>query len=278
MALMGDFSDLSLSDLLYIFNLRRMTGRLTVQSGDSDATLYFQRGKLAYVTSPQTSQHLGQLLIRLGKLTLEQLSAALTIQASAAATQPIGDILVAQGAITMDDLDEALTYQAEEVLYHVLSWPDGTFSFAASDTSSLRLPLRDFNIERVILEATRRADEWVSIRTRIPSLDCGVILLDTPTGNSTTDRPRLTENIFIASIMEGATTLRQIGSVSGLTEDDLLRITYDLANREILAITHPPGTHSVDVKEAAPPRRIGASPTTYSGAAASPRTHSAPSS
>ena len=239
MALMGDFTDLSLSDLLYIFNLRRLTGRLTVQSENDDAVLVFHRGKLVFVSSPRISQHLGQLLIRLGKLTLEQLSHALTLQASVAATQSLGDILVAQNYISFDDLNAALTYQAEEILYRVLSWSDGAFSFAAADTSSLRLPLKDLNIERIIIEATRRADEWASIRSRIPSLDCGVILLDTPTSHSTDERLRLNESIFIASIMEGATTLRQIATASGLDEEEILRIAFDLSNREILAITSP---------------------------------------
>lgn len=239
MALMGDLSDLSLPDLLYIFNLRGMTGRLTLQSGNDDALLYFQRGKLVHVTSSKISQHLGQLLVRIGKITMEQLGTALAMQASTHATQSLGSILIEQGWITEDELNTVLTYQAEEVLYRVLSWTDGDFSFSGNDTGMLRLPLRDLNVEKIILEATRRADEWTSIRARIPSLDCTVVLLDNPATKGLADKLSLKDRIVIASIVEGATTLRQIAAATGLDGDDTMRIAYELANYGILAVAPP---------------------------------------
>ena len=239
MALMGDLSDLSLPDLLYIFNLRGMTGRLTLQSGNDDALLYFQRGKLVHVTSSKISQHLGQLLVRLGKITMEQLGSALAMQASTHANQALGAILIDQGWISADDLNTVLTYQAEEVLYRVLSWTEGSFSFAGVETGALRLPLRDLNVEKIILEATRRVDEWSMIRARISSLDCSVTLLDSPTTKELADRLSLKHRIVIASIVEGAATLRQIAANTALDGDDIIRIAYELANYEILLITPP---------------------------------------
>jgi uncharacterized protein DUF4388 len=239
MALNGDLSDLSLPDLFYIFQMRGMTGRLALQADHDDAVLYFQRGKLVHVASSRISQHLGQLLVRMDRLTLEQLGVALALQATTHASQPLGEILVSEGWLSPDDLNLFLTHQAEEVLYRVLAWPSGSFNFAATTTAPLLMPLRELKVEQIILEATRRADEWAAIRAKIPSLDCGVLLND-PSLYGITDNLRLKARIVIASITEGALTLRQVVRATGLDEGEIMRIAYELARREAITITKPP--------------------------------------
>jgi hypothetical protein len=240
MALNGDLSDLSLPDLFYIFQMRGMTGRLALQADHDDAVLYFQRGKLVHVASSRIAQHLGQLLVRMEKLTLEQLGVALALQATTHASQPLGEILVGQGWLSLDDLNLFLTHQAEEVLYRVLAWPSGSFTFAAATTAPLLTPLRDLNVEQIILEATRRADEWAAIRAKIPSLDCGVTLLNNPALDGFTDNLRLKARIVMASVAEGAQTLRQVARATGLDEGEIMRIAYELAQREVVTISRPP--------------------------------------
>jgi hypothetical protein len=252
MALNGDLSDLSLPDLFYIFQLRGMTGRLTLQADLDDAVLYFQRGKLVYVASSRISQHLGQLAVKIGKISLEQLGVALALQATTRPHQPLGEILVAQGWLTPEDLNVCLTHQAEEVLYRVLAWPTGTFSFVASSTAPLLMPLRDLNVEQIILEAARRADEQAAIRARIPSLDCGVVVLNDPALTTFTDGLRLKARIVIASIQQGATTIRQVIQATGLDEAEILRIVYALVNSEVIAIIRPPTDSVAQPVPAAP--------------------------
>jgi hypothetical protein len=218
MALTGELSDLSLPDLLYIFQMRGMTGRLSLQGDQDDAVICFNRGRIVSVSSSRISQHLGQLLIRAGKLSLDQLGVALAMQATTHAHHALGDILVSQGWITPEDLNLSLTYQAEEVLYRVLAWSSGTFSFSIGATVPLTFPLGELNVQQIILEATRRADELAAMRARVPGLDCGVVLLVEPSHLPLTDNLRLKARIVIASIMEGASTPRQIIQATGLEE------------------------------------------------------------
>ncbi|MCC6626060.1 MAG: DUF4388 domain-containing protein [Chloroflexi bacterium] len=236
MALNGDLRDLSLPDLFYIFQMRGMSGRLALQADHDDAVLYFQRGKLVYIASSHVSQHLGQLLVKMGKLSLEQLGVALAMQATAATQPPLGEILVNQGWLSPDDLDRCLTHQAEEVLYRVLAWPGGSFHFDASSTAPLLMPLRDLNAEQVILEATRRADERAAIRAKVPNLECRVILANEPRLTAVTDHLRLKSRIVIAAITEGAATLRQVARATGLDDDEVSRIAYELAIKGVLTI------------------------------------------
>lgn len=255
MALNGDLSDLSLPDLFYIFQMKGITGRLALQSDHDDAVLYFQRGKLVYVASSRISQHLGQLLVKMGKLSLEHLGVALALQATTHANQPLGEILVGQGWLGPEDLNVFLTHQAEEVLYRVLAWPVGTFQFVASSTAPLLMPLRDLNVEQIILDATRRADELAAVRARIPSIDCGVVILNDPTLTTFTDASRLKARIVIASVMEGAASLRQVARATGLDEDEIMRVAYELVNAEVIGITTPPAP-AVNGRGLLAPRRV----------------------
>jgi hypothetical protein len=240
MALLGDLTTLSLPDLLYIFGLRRMTGRLSLETDDDDASLYFHRGRLVHVASSRVGNQLGQLLVQAGKLNLEQLGIALALQATSLAGRGLGEILLQQGWITPDDLNAALSQQAEEILYRVLTWQRGSFTFSPFETSRLQMPLRDFNIEQIILEATRRADELVAIRSLVPSLDCGVVLLRDPSTAPFTDSLRLKTRIVVASIQQGAVTLRQVARATGLSDEEVSRIAYELAKCGALAIGRPP--------------------------------------
>jgi hypothetical protein len=240
MALNGDLTDLSLPDLFYIFQMRAMSGRLVLQSDHDDAVLYFHRGKLVYVASSRISQHLGQLLVKTGKLGLEQLGVALALQATTNARQPLGEILVDQGWLTPEDLGACLNHQAEEVLYRVLAWTDGSFQFAASSTAPLVMPLRDLNVEQIVLEAARRADEMAAIRAKVPNLDCRIVLTDEPRLTAITDHLQLKARIVIASVTEGAETLRQVARATGLDDDEVVRIAYELIIKGVLRVEVTP--------------------------------------
>jgi hypothetical protein len=240
MALIGDLSTLALSDLLYIFKLRGLTGRLTIQNEVEEAQLHFRRGQLVYASSGDAGHRLGQMLVCIGKINLDQLGRALALQTAGYGGMALGEILVQQGWLTPEELFESLSQQVEELLYHVLTWPTGSFSFTPTTTGLLRQPLRDFNIEQIILEATRRADELAAIRQLIPSLDCGAVVLRDPTSIPFTDSSRLKARIIIASLMEGATNLRQVIRATGLSEEEVIRIVYQLVRSEVLAIAQPP--------------------------------------
>lgn len=250
MALYGDLSEISLADLLYLINWRQLSGRLTLQSGHDDATLWFRQGQLVHVASSRLAHHLGQWLVRRSRVTLAQLGEALTIQATAQQRQPLGSILVERGWLSAEELSIALTEQAEEILFGILAWPSATFTYSAVSVPPT-IPLRQLSIERIVLEAARRADEWSQIRQTIPHLDCSVTLVDVKLSAITdtlhwqarmmTDSIRLCRMASVngQTTQLGPVTLRQIVQTSGMEEQEVMRLAYELARREALIIGTP---------------------------------------
>jgi two-component system chemotaxis sensor kinase CheA len=62
---------------------------------------------------PEESARLGELLVRCGSLTAQELDAALDSQTGGACAQPLGAILVEQGAVRAQVVDAALTKQKQ---------------------------------------------------------------------------------------------------------------------------------------------------------------------
>lgn len=239
MAIAGDLADLGAADLLYLIRMRRMSGELRLQRGDEDACLAFEQGRLVRVTSSVVSQRLGELLVHLGRLTEEQLAQALADQAREPALRPLGAQLIEQGLISAGDLTEVLTCQAEEILYRVLTWPDGAFAYTARPVTDRAVPLPEINVERLVLDAVRLADEHEAVRLRIPSLEYQVVIRGHPE-DFATDPLTLKEAIVVASIERGAQTVREVAETTRLAEVELFRLIDDLCRRDLLELV-PPG-------------------------------------
>ncbi len=240
MAAAGDLADFGPSDLLYMIKMRGMTGRLTLQRGEDDATLSFQQGRLVRVTSSRISQRLGELLVYLGRLSEEQLGTALARQAARPGAEPLGALLIGQGLVTSADLDEVLRCQAEEILLRVLAWAEGTFAYEPEPETGLAVPLPEINVEQLILEAVRQGDEWEAIRRRIPSLDCGVTVCSQPS-LALAEPLSLKASIVVASIARGASRLRDVAEVTRLAEREVIRLVDELAGQGVVTVT-PPAT------------------------------------
>jgi hypothetical protein len=107
------------------------------------------------------------------------------------------------------------------------------------------------SIENVIMEGTRRIDEWARIKDRIPSLDVVVRFTDQPYDkargvNLTPDEWRVFARI------NGVHSIRQIAQQTQLGEFDVARIIYGFLSAGLVMLT----------KQVAPPDQRGVSGTT----------------
>ena len=179
MPLVGNLRDFALHDFLYLVDRGLKTGGLLLRSREDAAALYFDQGKLISVVRPRRHERLGQLLVRLGKITPAQLQQALSAQESTN-TRPIGKILVEEGLITAVELQSSVQAVIEETVYDLFTWREGEFEFKAAmqpapDEIQTPVPI---DVENLIMEGVRRVDEAARIRERIPNNDMIVRLTD----------------------------------------------------------------------------------------------------
>jgi hypothetical protein len=160
MPIQATLDDMSLPELFNILSMRGATGRVIVEHDQDRALLYFESGQLVFVTSPTIGQRLGEVLVEQASLSRENLQMALDWQRFMHDDAPtLGALLVEQRLITRAALEQALIRQAEQVLYQILVWTSGKVRFRAGQVSTTATPLPHLNLEQLILEAVRRADE-----------------------------------------------------------------------------------------------------------------------
>ncbi len=173
MAIEGPLRELGIHDVFQLLDLSRKTGVLRVNSElrHNAGTLYFEAGAIIFAEIRSNPHPLGAALLRAGKITEADLDRARDMQQRLGDKRRLGDILVSLGAITARELQRQLRFQIEEVVFEVMSWREGYFSFtdgAVTDLPSgatVRIPT-----EALLMEGARRIDEWSRMESRIPHL------------------------------------------------------------------------------------------------------------
>ncbi len=260
MALVGNLRDFGLSEFLYLVDRGYKTGKLTLTTKGDQAELYFQNGKLVYATRYGQDERIGELLVRMGRITQEQLHQALRIQHTQEQNKPLGQILVGRQMVTQEEIYKCVRLQIEEITYALFGWSEGDFRFqpeAAPPDESITIPL---SIENIIMEGTRRIDEWARIKDKIPSLDVVVRFTDQP--NEKAKGVNLTPDEWrVFARINGVQSIRQIAQQTGLGEFEVARIIYGFLSAGLVVLTKqvPPSPDSRNGRSAAPSNLPGGS-------------------
>lgn len=177
MPLVGNLRDFALQDFLFLVAHGNKSGSLWLHSAGDEARLYFERGKLISVLQPRRAERLGELLLRIGRISSAQLHQALEAQKANRGTL-LGTMLVEQGAISEAELQASVQIFIERSVYDLITWREGIFEWhvgqrPAPDQIQTPVPLA---VEHMIMEGVRRVDEMTRIRERIPNDDVIVCL------------------------------------------------------------------------------------------------------
>lgn len=139
-----------------LLNLALATGKLRIKSPDNAASIYFDRGKIRFAEIAARPVKLGEYLVREGYLSEEQLREVLKKQTR---RSKLGTILVRDKILDESALKHAITEQIKEVVFEVVKWNDGTFTFHRDKHPKSEDILIDIPLDRLMLEGLTRWDE-----------------------------------------------------------------------------------------------------------------------
>ena len=241
MAIEGPLRELGIHDVFQLLDLSRKTGALRVTSElrDNEGMVFFDTGRVLFASIRSNPHRLGQLLLRSGKITEGDLDRARSLQDQRGGTQRLGEILLEMGAVTPKELERQVRLQIEAVVFELMSWREGFFSFeeaeaaAAPAEASIRI-----STESLLMEGARRIDEWSRIADKVPHL--GVI----PSLASVhEDHPTLLDLLpnewEVLTAIDGATDLRGIASALARSEFDIAKIAYGLVSTGVIDLRVP---------------------------------------
>jgi hypothetical protein len=169
--LKGNLSALPLPELLIQLRRTGSTGILSVENEGTRKAVYFHNGRVVFATSNSPNDRLGETLLRLGKISVEEYELSLQ-QISHGRRQ--GKVLIEMGAMAPQDLWEGVETQVREIVFSLFEWSNGDFVFESTSLPQKEKVTVSFDPLTLVLEGLRRIDPEGALKGRYP--DPGLIL------------------------------------------------------------------------------------------------------
>ena len=163
-ALEGDLAHFFPSEVLQLLQLAQASGRLEFTREEERVDLWYERGRPVFARTTGLAVRSGELLMHRGAVTAAAVGRALEQQR----TDPqrrIGELLVARGETSREQVADAVHEVLRRIVYHVILWRDGRFRFLPGETAEQEDITLDLDLDRLILEGLRLADQERAART-----------------------------------------------------------------------------------------------------------------
>jgi len=211
--LSGDLRAFPLADILLMLNNNRKTGVLRCVQGTVEKVIEYDGGEIVFARSSLPDDRLGPYLVARGMITQEQWDqAANALQKD----ERLGKALVRLGILAAPDLLMVVRAQTLEIAYSLFHWKEGRFEFAEGPATSEKIALNS-SVMNVIMEGTRRLDEWSRIKEKIHS--DGVVLTPVRSLEDAARSVKLSDfERLVLGLVDGRRTVRDIVGVAGSAE------------------------------------------------------------
>ena len=239
MAIKGSLKEASLPDVLQLLAMGRKTGCLSVNHRTNFGYIYFDKGRISYASIVNRRDRLGDMLLKNGAITAEQLRAAINAQ-DLQRDRRIGELLMDMGFLSREALREHIREQIEDAVYYLFTWNQGSFNFEADVQPEEQEFLVSINPESLLLEGARRVDEWTLVEKKIPTFDI-VFEIDRPRFVQSDVEPTPDQRALL-DLVDGRRDVQQIIDASGMGEFEVGKLLYGLATAGFL---HRIGTSKV---------------------------------
>jgi hypothetical protein len=253
MAIEGPLRELGIHDVFQLLDLSRKTGSLRVTSdlrGD-EGTVRFEAGRVVHASVRSNPATVEDLLVQSDRVTAAQLARAREAVAAGHGATNVGEELVRTGAIARRELERQQRLQIESVVFELMSWQEGFFSFEDRPPGE-PAPLADIRVstESLLMEGARRIDEWSRIADRIPSLAV-VPTLAAVNEDHQAQLDLLPYEWEVLAHIDGTRDLRAIAQAVGRAEFDIARTVYGLASTGVVELNQAERRRSGAVRAAA---------------------------
>ncbi len=235
MSLSGNLKTVSFPDILQLLATGKKSGVLEVRTTARQKEIAFREGNIISAISVNSSEDLlGNMLLRRGRISKSDLERAITLHKQTG--RQLGATLIDMNLFDKAEISECLKLQIEETVYNLFSWREGEFLFhegAAPKSTPFAIELNTMN---VIMEGTRRIDEWMEIQKVLPPDDAVLALAANP--NSSQGEIRLTLDEFrVLALINGERTLPELANLSPMGEFVTYRAVYKLVQGRLIEIS-----------------------------------------
>jgi len=230
----GDLGVVPIAEVLLLLAAQEQTGVLAVMRARGRVEVCFRRGKIDIALGRELGEELllGNLVVSLGLMSRADLEAFL---ASRSGTRPIGQQLMKLGVLSESDLGHAIAKQTQELVYDILRWSFGRFSFRR--TRELPAPAADaalgLDVDGILMEGFRRVDEWHVIERELDDFDQVFVRNEDAVAQMGSGRLTRDERAVL-DLVNGRRTVKEIVRESRLGSFEVSKMLFRLLSIKLI--------------------------------------------
>jgi hypothetical protein len=247
MSVSGNLKTMLPGDLLQWLSLGQKTGTLFVSNKGTEKKIFFRNGRVISSASNDPREYLGQFLMSHGYITEPELMKAMEVQAQSRIL--LGKILVMIDVITEEDLQRLMRLKAEEEIYDIFLWNEGDFQFIDDELPQMEMIPLQVDVTGLIMEGTRRVDEWNRIHTLIGHEGLvPAIVKELPPEELEDDAQRM-----VVNAIDGRRSLAELVLESRSSSFNVASAVYHLTREGYVKLTDPTIVQEPEPKAAEEP-------------------------
>ena len=235
----------------------RKTGVLRFTQGPARRTIHFVKGSIVNAASDVPAEHLGEVLVRLGRLTRADADRA--GEAVRREQKRLGAVLIELGLFSQDQLGDALALHAHEILLRIFEASgEESYEFepAENEVAQGEFTLK-LSTGEIILDAVRRVRDPDVVRYALGDIDRVLTLSSDPLLRFQRINLSPTDG-YILSRIDGTVSTREVMQLLSLPAEDVQRSLFGLLCTGIVEPAAgppkaPPRAVPIRPRPAAPP-------------------------
>jgi hypothetical protein len=231
--LQGRLGNFLISDIIQMIGLSGKTGTLTLIEGWNTRTISFEKGRICYVAAGNKLPGLFEMLTRIGRLTRHQVE-AFRARRPGRSEEAMAQELVERKLLSREDVERCNELLLETAIYTLFLWRNCAFTFRANEVVREGGVAVTVDGNHLIIEGTRRVDEWIQISPQVPSVF--MIFRQSP---HLIERqvPDHLRRVFDS--VDGLRDVTSIGRAAGLSQFDAAKALYELAEERFVESIPP---------------------------------------
>jgi hypothetical protein len=220
----GEIETTSVPELLRSILSSGETGVLTIRNGEAVKSIYILSGRVAYASSNNPDERMGEVLLVRGKITVRSF-----VEASKRIRPGLrlGSILVELGALEPEELIPAVEVHVKTILMDLFTWIRGEYAFVIKELDARdNVAMLNMSTENLILEGIRNTHSWQQVIRALGDVES--VLVPTGSTDANTRLDLTEEEQEILAYVNGRASVEQICDLSYLSSFETCRTLWAL--------------------------------------------------
>jgi hypothetical protein len=220
----GEIETTSVPELLRSLLGSGETGVLTIRNGEAIKRIFILSGRVAYASSNNADERMGEVLLMRGKITVRNF-----VEASKRIRPGLrlGSILVELGALEPEELIPAVEVHVKSILMDLFTWVRGEYEFVIKELDARdNVAMLNMSTENLILEGIRNTHSWQQVIRALGDVES--VLVPTGSTDANTRLDLTEEEQEILAYVNGRASVEQICDLSYLSSFETCRTLWAL--------------------------------------------------